>query len=113
MAKLTGIKRKKITYCADNFSKAALNIASRLPQAFDGCGRYLTGNILHENDHQLPARVDYQVSPKQTLFALTPDVNASRKSALVSQWGRSRSLSSLFLRLGAANRLRHWRMVSM
>src|SRR5437667_420959 len=51
------------------FSKAALNIASRLPQAFDGCGRYLTGNILHENDHQLPARVDYQVSPKQTLFA--------------------------------------------
>jgi len=51
------------------FSKAALNIASRLPQAFDGCGRYLTGNILHENDHQLPARVDYQVNPKQTLFA--------------------------------------------
>src|SRR2546425_1468592 len=51
------------------FSKAAVNIAARLPQAFDACGRYLTGNILHENDHQIPARIDYQVSAKQALFA--------------------------------------------
>src|SRR6266496_701170 len=50
---------------------------------------------------------------KQTLLALTPEVKASRKSALVSQRGSSWSLSSVFLALGAANRLRHWRMVSM
>ncbi len=50
---------------------------------------------------------------KQTLLALTPEVNASRKSALVSQRGSSSSLSSVFLRLGAANRFRHWQMVSM
>ena len=37
-------------------------------------------------------------------MALTPEVNASRKSALVSQRGTSRSLSSDFRRLGAANR---------
>ena len=50
-------------------SKAALNISSRLPQAFDSCGRYLTGNVLHENDHQIPVRLDYQLGGKQTLFA--------------------------------------------
>src|SRR5215831_18400547 len=42
------------------FSPAALKIAAGLPQALDVCGRYLTGNILHENDHQAPARMDYQ-----------------------------------------------------
>jgi len=50
-------------------SKAALNISSRLPQALNPCGTYLTGNVLHENDHQIPLRVDYQASSKQTLFA--------------------------------------------
>jgi hypothetical protein len=50
-------------------SKAAVNISSRLPKALDACGRYLTGNIVHENDHQVPVRVDYQASSKQTLFA--------------------------------------------
>src|ERR687895_302442 len=39
---------------------------------------------------------------KQTLLALTPEVKASRKSALVSQRGSSWSLSSVFLTLGAA-----------
>jgi hypothetical protein len=51
------------------FSPAAVKIAARLPQALDACGRTLTGNILHENDHQIPVRVDYAVSSKQTLFA--------------------------------------------
>src|SRR5215470_9583254 len=50
------------------FSPAALKIAARLPKAIDACGRYLTGNILHENDHQVPARIDYQLSNKHTLF---------------------------------------------
>jgi hypothetical protein len=50
-------------------SPAARRIAARLPQALDACGRYLTGNILHENDHQIPVRVDFQVNEKQSLFA--------------------------------------------
>jgi len=51
------------------FSPAALKIAAKLPKALDACGRYLTGNILHENNHQVPARIDYQLSSRQTLFA--------------------------------------------
>jgi len=50
------------------FSPAALKITARLPNALDACGRYLTGNIVHENDHQLPVRLDYQMSDKQSLF---------------------------------------------
>src|ERR1051326_7911400 len=50
------------------FSPAALNITSRLPQAIDSCGKVLYGNIVHENDLQIPVRADYQLSNKQTFF---------------------------------------------
>ncbi|PWT99915.1 MAG: hypothetical protein C5B51_26175 [Terriglobia bacterium] len=50
-------------------SPAALKIAARLPKALDVCGRFLTGNALHENDNEAVSRVDYQLSGKQTLFA--------------------------------------------
>ena len=45
--------------------------------------------------------VEEVLRSKQTWLALTPEVNARRKSALVSQRGSRRSLSSVFLRLGA------------
>jgi hypothetical protein len=50
-------------------SPAAVNIAKRLPQALDGCGRVLTGIVNHENDNQGVTRVDYQLSDKHSLFA--------------------------------------------
>ncbi|HJT89793.1 MAG TPA: carboxypeptidase-like regulatory domain-containing protein [Bryobacteraceae bacterium] len=50
-------------------SPAAVNIARRLPAAFDPCGRVLTGIINHENDNQGVTRVDYQLSAQHTLFA--------------------------------------------
>jgi hypothetical protein len=50
-------------------SPAAINIAKRLPTPVNGCGLTLFGNITHENDHQAPVRIDYQVNEKQTLFA--------------------------------------------
>jgi carboxypeptidase family protein/TonB-dependent receptor-like protein len=50
-------------------SSVALNISSRLPAALDACGKTFFGNIIHENDHQAPVRIDYQVNDKQTLFA--------------------------------------------
>jgi hypothetical protein len=50
-------------------SPAALKISARLPRALNACGTVLTGNIVHENDHQIPLRVDYQVSSKQNVFA--------------------------------------------
>jgi hypothetical protein len=46
-------------------------------------------------------------------LALTPEVNASRKSALMIHRGSSWSLRSVFLRLGAPIRAFHWRIVSM
>ena len=41
---------------------------------------------------------------KQTLLALTPEVNARRNSELVSQRGTRRALRSVFRRLRSANR---------
>jgi Carboxypeptidase regulatory-like domain len=52
-----------------SFSPAALNITSRLPKTTDPCGKVLFGNIVHENDLQIPVRADYQLSSKQTFFA--------------------------------------------
>ncbi|MET0216189.1 MAG: carboxypeptidase-like regulatory domain-containing protein, partial [Vicinamibacterales bacterium] len=60
-------------------SQAALNIASRLPQSTDPCGSVFTGNIVHENQFQVPLRIDYQVNTKNSLFAryLTTGINTT------------------------------------
>ena len=50
-------------------SPAALKIASFLPQSSDPCGLVIYGTPLHQNALQAPARIDYQLSPKQTVFA--------------------------------------------
>lgn len=50
------------------FNQAAVKIAAQLPRTTDPCGRVLGGNPISEYDWQLPLRVDYQLSDKQTLF---------------------------------------------
>ena len=50
-------------------SPAAQNIAARLPKPINSCGLVYTGVPLSENDHEASARVDYQMSTKQNLFA--------------------------------------------
>src|SRR5262249_26047929 len=50
-------------------SAAAAALASKLPPPLDACGTVKTGNALSENQLQAPARIDYQASDKQTLFA--------------------------------------------
>ena len=50
-------------------SPAAQNISSRLPQTSDPCGSVFTGNILHENQDQVPVRIDYQLNTKHSFFA--------------------------------------------
>jgi Carboxypeptidase regulatory-like domain/TonB dependent receptor len=50
-------------------SPAAVAIAAKLPKALDACGTVQTGAPLHENDLQVPARIDYHLSDKQSLFA--------------------------------------------
>jgi len=50
-------------------SPAALRIAAKMPATSDPCGRFLTGNPVSQNLWQVPARVDYQISDKQSVFA--------------------------------------------
>ena len=52
-------------------SPAAVAIARRLPQnqAIDACGRVFWGTPVHQNETQLPIRIDYQKSNSQTFFA--------------------------------------------
>jgi hypothetical protein len=49
-------------------SPAALNISKFLPKTSDVCGRVSTGNPLSENRMQVPVRLDYQLSAKQSIF---------------------------------------------
>ena len=50
-------------------SPAAVAIGAKLPTPIDACGTVKTGAPLHENDLQVPVRVDYQLSAKQSIFA--------------------------------------------
>jgi len=50
-------------------SPAALKIASYLPQTSNPCGHVLFGTPVHQNQLQAPLRIDYQLSPKHSLFA--------------------------------------------
>jgi hypothetical protein len=49
-------------------SPAALAIASRRPQSGDPCGSVFTGNILRENQLQVPLRIDYQATKNNSIF---------------------------------------------
>jgi hypothetical protein len=60
-------------------SRAALNIAAKLPQPIDECGKVFWGSPVHRNETQLPVRIDYHVNQKHTLLArymLTTDNKA-------------------------------------
>jgi Carboxypeptidase regulatory-like domain len=52
-----------------SISPAALKIASYLPQGTGPCGQTLFGLAFSENRYQVPVRLDYQLSAKQSLFA--------------------------------------------
>ncbi len=51
-----------------NYSKAAMNIAAKLPKTSDPCGLVTFGNRTKNNTYQTVGRVDYQMSAKQSLF---------------------------------------------
>ncbi len=50
-------------------SPAAIKISSYLPQSNNPCGFVLYGTPVHQNQLQAPFRIDYQLSPKHSLFA--------------------------------------------
>lgn len=50
-------------------SPVALKIASFLPTPSNNCGLFLSTNLVSQYFWQIPVRVDYQLSDKQTIFA--------------------------------------------
>jgi hypothetical protein len=57
-------------------SPAALNISRRLPTAIDQCGKVFWGTPVHQNEAQIPVRLDYQASQKHSFivrYMLTTD----------------------------------------
>lgn len=57
-------------------SPAALNIARRLPNPVDECGKTFWGAPVHENESQIPIRVDFTASQKHSFivrYMLTTD----------------------------------------
>jgi hypothetical protein len=50
------------------FSKPAVNIAAKLPKAYDECGRTNFGLVEKRNEGQYVGKVDYQWSDKQSVF---------------------------------------------
>jgi hypothetical protein len=54
---------------ASMISPIALKIASYLPKATNSCGLFLSQILTSQYNWQIPVRVDYQLSDKQTIFA--------------------------------------------
>jgi len=50
------------------FSPAALNLLKQLPAPIDDCGTVKYGSNNKSNEHTIVSKVDYQWSPKQSLF---------------------------------------------
>jgi hypothetical protein len=79
-------------------SPAALNIARLLPAPVDDCGKVFWGVPVHENEAQLPVRLDLQLNSKHSLIARYMLTTDSREipggSQLVSQ-GRVASGANL------------------
>jgi hypothetical protein len=50
------------------YSRAALNVAAKLPKTDDPCGEVTFGNRTKRNDYQAVGRVDYQLNAQQSLF---------------------------------------------
>ena len=61
---------------ASLISPAALNISRRLPTPIDDCGKVFWGTPVHQNESQIPIRVDFQASQKHSFvvrYMLTTD----------------------------------------
>jgi hypothetical protein len=57
-------------------SPAALNISGRLPTPIDPCGKVFWGSPIHQNETQIPARVDFQINDRHSIvgrYMLTTD----------------------------------------
>ena len=88
------------------FSKAALTITSRLPTTTDPCGLVQYGLPSETDDSQFVGKLDYQLSPKHSLFArfistkqFTPppfSLDAAEQNLLVTRIGGRDNLAQSF-----------------
>jgi hypothetical protein len=88
------------------FSKAALNITSRLPKTDDPCGLVQFGQPAATDDQQYVGKVDYQLSGKHSLFGryiatqvVTPPpfgLPESEQNLLVTRTGGRDNLAQTF-----------------
>jgi hypothetical protein len=54
---------------SSSLNPAAVNISKLLPAPVNDCGLVYFGSVIHQNQFQVPVRLDYQVNDKQSLFA--------------------------------------------
>jgi hypothetical protein len=74
------------------YSGAALNVAAKLPQAQDECGRIVYGIVNKLNEDQAVTKIDYQWTDKHSIFgrylattyALTPPYSVSSGNVLTT-----------------------------
>ena len=66
------------------FSKAALNVAGRLPKTSDPCGKLVYGRRTDQNNVQMLGKGDYQQSEKHSLFTRYVWDRSQRPSAYAS-----------------------------
>ena len=50
------------------FSKAAMNLAAKLPKAQDDCGKFIYGVAVNQDEWQTVSKVDYQWTAKHSIF---------------------------------------------
>ena len=68
------------------FSPVALNLQKLLPAPTDECGFVPFAKLNNVDEYQIPARVDYQVSDKQSIFGR---LNYSRRDAATQYDGQN------------------------
>jgi hypothetical protein len=101
---LTGLVGNRIS--PTQFSKAAVNIASKLPTTTDPCGLTQFGLPAAQDDSQYVGKVDYQLGAKHSLFgryiattqfnAAPYSLDAAQQNLLVTQRGGRDNLAQTF-----------------
>lgn len=49
-------------------SSAAVSISRKLPKALDECGKVFWGSPVHQDEHQIPVRIDFQANQAHSIF---------------------------------------------
>ena len=98
-------------------SPAALNVSRRLPTPIDDCGKVFWGAPVHQNEAQIPIRVDFQANQAHSFvvrYMLTTDDRADSRTTRPATTCSSptprlrRPRAQLHLRPHLGDQLRRW-----